>query len=74
MLYDILGVPYTADKAEIKKAYVKLALKKHPDKGGDEEEFKRIQMAYTVLTNDRDKYNDLGNSAYLFPFTIKKTT
>ena len=31
---------------EIKKAYHKLVLKLHPDKGGDEEEFKKMQECY----------------------------
>jgi DnaJ family protein A protein 2 len=36
-LYQVLGVPKDADEAEIRKAYKKLALKNHPDKGGDVE-------------------------------------
>jgi DnaJ family protein A protein 2 len=34
-LYQVLGVAKDADENEIRKAYKKLALKNHPDKGGD---------------------------------------
>lgn len=36
-LYNILGVSKDADENEIRRAYKKLALKNHPDKGGDVE-------------------------------------
>lgn len=35
-LYEIIGVEKTATMDQIKKAYRKLAIKHHPDKGGDE--------------------------------------
>lgn len=44
--YEILGVSKNASEDEVKKAYRKLAMKHHPDKGGDPEEFKKIQSAY----------------------------
>lgn len=61
-LYNYLGVEKTATSGEIKKAYRKLALKKHPDKGGDPEEFKKIQGAYEVLKDDekRKTYDQYG--------------
>ena len=38
-LYDILKVSKNASADDIKKAFRKLSLKHHPDRGGNEEEF-----------------------------------
>jgi len=63
--YELLGVEKTATQHEIKKAHRKLALKHHPDKGGDEEQFKAINQAYEVLRDEEkralyDKYGEEG--------------
>lgn len=60
--YKILGVNEKADKKEIKKAYKQLALEYHPDRNKShdaERKFKRINEAYTVLSDDkqRQKYD-----------------
>lgn len=60
--YQTLGVARNADPQEIKKAYRKLAGKHHPDKGGDEAEFKKIQEAYEGLSDPqkRQMYDQFG--------------
>jgi curved DNA-binding protein CbpA len=50
--YNILGVNPTDTKEQIKKAYRKLALQHHPDKGGNAEKFKKISVAFEILFND----------------------
>ncbi|EPZ33177.1 DnaJ-domain-containing protein [Rozella allomycis CSF55] len=63
-LYSILGVPETATSAEIKKQYRMYAVKYHPDKNLDnpnaEEQFKKINEAYLLLSDDelRARYDD----------------
>jgi len=60
--YKALGVEKTAQPSEIKKAYRKLALKHHPDKGGDVEAFKEISSAFEVLSDPekRKLYDQYG--------------
>ena len=57
--YEILGVAETADQAEIKKAYRKLASKYHPDKNNgskeSEEKFKEVAEAYEHIGSEDKK-------------------
>ncbi|NVJ87835.1 MAG: molecular chaperone DnaJ [Flavobacteriaceae bacterium] len=68
--YEILGISKSASKAEIKKAYRKMAIKYHPDKNpGDttaEEKFKLAAEAYEVLSDDNKKarYDQYGHAAF----------
>lgn len=61
-LYNVLGVAKDADESEIKKAFRKLALKNHPDKGGDIEKFKEISAAAEILSDPekRKLYDQYG--------------
>ncbi len=58
--YSILGISKNSTQEEIKKVYRILALKYHPDKGGDIEIFKKISKAYGVLS-DIDKKFEYDN-------------
>jgi len=53
--YNVLGVQENADQDTIKKAYRSLAKKHHPDKGGNDEMFKKVSQAYDVLGDDNKR-------------------
>ncbi|HEX4767875.1 MAG TPA: DnaJ domain-containing protein, partial [Lichenihabitans sp.] len=56
--YTILGLPRTADKAEIKKAFRKLAKKYHPDQSKEpraKERFAEANSAYEILGDDQKR-------------------
>jgi curved DNA-binding protein len=64
--YKILGVERGASKAEIKKAYHKMARKYHPDvskEANAEAHFKEVSEAYEVLHDDKKRkaYDNLGS-------------
>jgi molecular chaperone DnaJ len=65
--YEILGVSKSAEQAELKKSYRKLALKHHPDKNPDdpkaEQKFKDAAEAYEVLSDPqkRQRYDRFGH-------------
>jgi len=53
--YAILGIPRTADKTSIKRAYRRLSKQVHPDKSGTREgraQFLDAKEAYDTLTDD----------------------
>mmetsp|Transcript_31064 Transcript_31064/g.51317 ORF Transcript_31064/g.51317 Transcript_31064/m.51317 type:complete len:145 (+) Transcript_31064:36-470(+) len=58
--YQVLNIPQEASNEEIKSAFRKLALEKHPDKNPDssEEDFRGIQQAWECLRDSRQMYDD----------------
>ena len=66
--YEVLGVSKSADAAELKKAYRKLAVQYHPDRNPDdkvaEDKFKEAAEAYEVLSDPdkKAKYDRYGHA------------
>jgi len=68
-LYEVLDVPRSANKADVKKAYFKLAKRHHPDTNKDDEsaseKFKEATAAYETLSDDKQRkmYDQFGHAA-----------
>jgi len=76
--YDILGVAKTADPAEIKKAYRKLAKDLHPDKNPGnkktEDRFKKVNQAFDTLSDPKKRglYDEFGEEGLREGFDAEK--
>jgi curved DNA-binding protein CbpA len=66
-LYEDLGIGRDADQAAIKLAHRRAAKLNHPDRGGEQDAFARIQRAFDVLSDPdkRRRYDETGAVADL---------
>ena len=70
--YKILGLSKQYDETSLKKAYLKKAMKVHPDRGGSKDEFQKVSIAYTVLKKKLKErgeihhHNELRDNAQAF--------
>ena len=53
--YQALELDKTATEQDMRYSFRHLALKKHPDKGGSEDEFNSIQKAYETLVDSHKR-------------------
>jgi curved DNA-binding protein len=79
--YSTLGLNRNASDDDIKKAYRKMAMQHHPDRGGDEKKFKEVEEAYRTLSDPQKKqmfdmgmdpnsqqFNSRGSNPFEFHF------
>lgn len=72
-LYEVLQANKTESQANIRKAYLRSALRTHPDKtGGNDEEFRKVAFAYSILSNEsyRKQYDQTGKLDFREDATI----
>lgn len=53
--YRILGADAGTSARDLERLYKRMAARRHPDKGGSEEEMKTLNEAYRVLRNEETK-------------------
>ncbi len=71
--YKILNIPKNYDEKTLKRAYLKVAMVSHPDRGGSKDEFQKISIAYTLLkkklkeshnSHDHNSLRDMSKEYY----------
>ena len=56
--FQTLGISSSSTPEEVKAAWKKLCLKTHPDRGGNEADFRKIMHAYSMLTDPEYRHKD----------------
>ena len=55
--YQTLGIPNLSSMADVKKAYRSLALRHHPDRGGEIRKMQEVNAAYEYLVKHKEEYD-----------------
>ncbi len=54
--YGILGANERTSPRDLERLYKRMAARRHPDKGGSEEEMKSLNEAYSILRNKQTRH------------------
>ena len=65
-----LELPPGADADAVRKAYKKLALRHHPDKGGDPAQFRRVAEAYVNLSEKPAEQSSSAHAPCADPYEV----
>jgi hypothetical protein len=53
--YEVLGATERTSQHELERLYKRMAARRHPDRGGSEDEMKSLNEAYSVLRNKQTR-------------------
>jgi curved DNA-binding protein CbpA len=68
--YKILNIPKNYDEKTLKRAYLKAAMKSHPDRGGSKDSFQKVSIAYTLLTRKLKEENNSHDHSSLKDMSV----
>lgn len=68
--YQTLGLPDLSSLHDIRRAYRKLALQHHPDRGGDTEKMQEINAVYAFLMKNKESYDQQLNGVPVFTIVV----
>ena len=71
--FSVLGLNYTTDKSIVRERYLTLARTMHPDRGGSNTEFQRLNKAYSHLTA-HFAFNEKSQFQKVFSYMVAGAT
>ena len=68
--YDILGANERTTARDLERLYKRMAARRHPDRGGSEEEMKSLNEAYGVLRNATSRQANMTRNVQSLPLVL----